>query len=79
MSYVVTSQINNKNNRDMMAFGVFIRTFLCVFFFFSFTARITELMQVLKDLNQGKYERTMVSQQERGKYECTGPYSLKFG
>ncbi|XP_044770502.1 ATP-binding cassette sub-family D member 3 isoform X3 [Neomonachus schauinslandi] len=32
----------------------------------SFTARITELMQVLKDLNQGKYERTMVSQQERG-------------
>lgn len=35
---------------------------------FSFTARITELMQVLKDLNQGKYERTMVSQ-EKGKYE----------
>uniref|UniRef100_A0A8C2RSH4 ABC transporter domain-containing protein n=1 Tax=Capra hircus TaxID=9925 RepID=A0A8C2RSH4_CAPHI len=35
----------------------------------SFTARITELMQVLKDLNQGKYERTMVSQQEKGKYE----------
>uniref|UniRef100_A0A8C2V4M2 ATP binding cassette subfamily D member 3 n=1 Tax=Chinchilla lanigera TaxID=34839 RepID=A0A8C2V4M2_CHILA len=32
----------------------------------SFTARITELMQVLKDLNQGKYERTMVSQQEKG-------------
>ncbi|NIG58322.1 ATP-binding cassette sub-family D member 3-like [Pontoporia blainvillei] len=31
-----------------------------------FTARITELMQVLKDLNQGKYERTMVSQQEKG-------------
>ncbi|XP_069593776.1 ATP-binding cassette sub-family D member 3 [Ranitomeya imitator] len=30
-----------------------------------FTARITELMQVLKDLNQGKYERTMVSQQEK--------------
>ncbi|MEE6495718.1 hypothetical protein FKM82_002123, partial [Ascaphus truei] len=27
-----------------------------------FTARITELMQVLKDLNNGKYERTMVSQ-----------------
>ncbi|XP_040264669.1 ATP-binding cassette sub-family D member 3 [Bufo bufo] len=33
-----------------------------------FTARITELMQVLKELNQGKYERTMVSQQERGKH-----------
>ncbi|CAH6789106.1 Abcd3 [Phodopus roborovskii] len=32
----------------------------------SFTARITELMQVLKDLNHGKYERTMVSQQEKG-------------
>ncbi|XP_006882483.1 PREDICTED: ATP-binding cassette sub-family D member 3 isoform X4 [Elephantulus edwardii] len=32
----------------------------------SFTARITELTQVLKDLNHGKYERTMVSQQERG-------------
>uniref|UniRef100_A0A4X1URE7 ATP binding cassette subfamily D member 3 n=1 Tax=Sus scrofa TaxID=9823 RepID=A0A4X1URE7_PIG len=31
-----------------------------------FTARITELMQVLKDLNHGKYERTMVSQQEKG-------------
>ncbi|XP_063795925.1 ATP-binding cassette sub-family D member 3 isoform X2 [Pseudophryne corroboree] len=30
-----------------------------------FTARITELMQVLKDLNQGKYERTMVSQQDK--------------
>uniref|UniRef100_I3M4G2 ATP binding cassette subfamily D member 3 n=1 Tax=Ictidomys tridecemlineatus TaxID=43179 RepID=I3M4G2_ICTTR len=32
----------------------------------SFTARITELMQVLKDLNHGKYERTMVLQQEKG-------------
>uniref|UniRef100_A0A8C2SUQ0 ATP-binding cassette sub-family D member 3 n=1 Tax=Coturnix japonica TaxID=93934 RepID=A0A8C2SUQ0_COTJA len=31
-----------------------------------FTARITELMQVLKDLNSGKYQRTMVSQ-EKGK------------
>nr|XP_033772832.1 ATP-binding cassette sub-family D member 3 isoform X2 [Geotrypetes seraphini] len=30
-----------------------------------FTARITELMQVLKDLNSGKYERTMVSQQDK--------------
>ncbi|XP_030064367.1 ATP-binding cassette sub-family D member 3 isoform X2 [Microcaecilia unicolor] len=30
-----------------------------------FTARITELMQVLKDLNNGKYERTMVSQQDK--------------
>ncbi|XP_068603902.1 ATP-binding cassette sub-family D member 3-like, partial [Brachionichthys hirsutus] len=28
-----------------------------------FTARITELMKVLKELNAGKYERTMVSQQ----------------
>ncbi|XP_078497364.1 ATP-binding cassette sub-family D member 3 [Lissotriton helveticus] len=32
-----------------------------------FTARITELMQVLKDLNRGKYERTMVSQQDKEK------------
>lgn len=30
-----------------------------------FTARITELMKVLKELNTGKYERTMVSQQEK--------------
>ncbi|XP_037135926.1 ATP-binding cassette sub-family D member 3a isoform X1 [Syngnathus acus] len=28
-----------------------------------FTTRITELIKVLKDLNSGKYERTMVSQQ----------------
>ncbi|KAM9324098.1 ATP-binding cassette sub-family D member 3 [Gastrophryne carolinensis] len=30
-----------------------------------FTTRITELMQVLNDLNQGKYERTMVSQDSK--------------
>ncbi|XP_036376897.1 ATP-binding cassette sub-family D member 3a [Megalops cyprinoides] len=30
-----------------------------------FTARITELMKVLKELNVGKYERTMVTQQDR--------------
>ncbi|XP_029955701.1 ATP-binding cassette sub-family D member 3a isoform X2 [Salarias fasciatus] len=30
-----------------------------------FTARITELMKVLKELNAGKYERTMVSLQDR--------------
>uniref|UniRef100_A0A8C5I098 ATP-binding cassette sub-family D member 3 n=1 Tax=Gouania willdenowi TaxID=441366 RepID=A0A8C5I098_GOUWI len=30
-----------------------------------FTARITELIKVLKELNAGKYERTMVSQQEK--------------
>ncbi|KAM4534476.1 ATP-binding cassette sub-family D member 3a isoform 2-T2 [Odontesthes bonariensis] len=34
-----------------------------------FTARITELITVLKELNAGKYERTMVSQQERGTAE----------
>lgn len=34
-----------------------------------FTARIVELMKVLKDLNAGKYERTMVSQQEKGTHE----------
>lgn len=31
-----------------------------------FTARITELMKVLKELNSGKYERTMVTQQDKG-------------
>ncbi|NWU38264.1 ABCD3 protein, partial [Hylia prasina] len=31
-----------------------------------FTARITELMQVLKDLNSGKYQRTMISQEKDG-------------
>ncbi|XP_065265445.1 ATP-binding cassette sub-family D member 3 isoform X3 [Emys orbicularis] len=31
----------------------------------SFTARITELMQVLKDLNRGRYQRTMISQHEK--------------
>lgn len=30
-----------------------------------FTTRITELMKVLKELNAGKYERTMVSHQEK--------------
>ncbi|XP_060778095.1 ATP-binding cassette sub-family D member 3a isoform X2 [Neoarius graeffei] len=30
-----------------------------------FTSRITELMKVLKELNMGKYERTMVSQSEK--------------
>lgn len=38
--------------------------FVCVSF--RFTARITELMLVLKELNAGRYERTMVSQQEKG-------------
>ncbi|KAM4720613.1 ATP-binding cassette sub-family D member 3 [Rhinophrynus dorsalis] len=33
-----------------------------------FTARITELMQVLKDLNKGKYERTMVSQDKESEH-----------
>lgn len=54
-------------------------SFDCGFFFFlnfSFTARIAELMQVLKDLNHGKYERTMVSQQEKGKYECTRSHNI---
>uniref|UniRef100_A0A671MW44 ATP-binding cassette sub-family D member 3-like n=1 Tax=Sinocyclocheilus anshuiensis TaxID=1608454 RepID=A0A671MW44_9TELE len=35
----------------------------------SFTARITELMKVLKELNSGKYERTMVSQSEKGELQ----------
>lgn len=32
-----------------------------------FTTRITELMKVLKELNMGKYERTMVSNSDKGK------------
>ena len=55
----------------MIAFGVLLMAFFVSFSNSSSTARITELMQVLKDLNQGKYERTMVSQQEKGKYACT--------
>lgn len=31
-----------------------------------FTARVTELMKVLEDLNRGHYERTMVSEQPNG-------------
>ena len=63
----------------MIAFGNLIIVF-CFFLIlnFSFTARISELMQVLKDLNNGKYERTMVSQQEKGKYERTRLHSLSF-
>uniref|UniRef100_A0A8B9JQG9 ATP-binding cassette, sub-family D (ALD), member 3a n=1 Tax=Astyanax mexicanus TaxID=7994 RepID=A0A8B9JQG9_ASTMX len=34
-----------------------------------FTTRITELMKVLKDLNSGKYERTMVSLSEKDALE----------
>ena len=37
----------------------------------SFTARITEIQKVLKDLNQGRYERTMVSQQAKGQSSPT--------
>uniref|UniRef100_A0A8C9W6N0 ATP-binding cassette, sub-family D (ALD), member 3a n=1 Tax=Scleropages formosus TaxID=113540 RepID=A0A8C9W6N0_SCLFO len=36
-----------------------------------FTSRITELMMVLKDLNSGKYERTMVSHQNKGKSDAS--------
>lgn len=32
-----------------------------IFFSCSFTARVTELMNVLEDLNKGHYERTMVT------------------
>ncbi|KAL4635922.1 ATP-binding cassette sub-family D member 3-like, partial [Arapaima gigas] len=42
-----------------------------------FTARITELMMVLKDLNAGKYERTMVSHQCKGSQnDASGKMSL---
>ncbi|KAG1933864.1 Peroxisomal Membrane Protein related [Pimephales promelas] len=35
-----------------------------------FTARITEIQDVLKDLNSGKYERTMITQQSKGLDYC---------
>lgn len=31
-----------------------------------FTARVTELMTVLKDLNNGRYQRTMVTSENLG-------------
>jgi len=42
-----------------------------------FTARITELMQVLNDLNKGRYQRTMVSDGSRD--SRSKPTSLKPG
>uniref|UniRef100_A0A673BJG9 ATP-binding cassette, sub-family D (ALD), member 3a n=1 Tax=Sphaeramia orbicularis TaxID=375764 RepID=A0A673BJG9_9TELE len=42
-----------------------------------FTARITELMKVLKDLNTGRYERTMVSHQEKAEKVVLVPGSGK--
>lgn len=47
-------------------------TFLWLFFS-RFTARITELMKVLKELNAGKYERTMVTQQDKGTQQKDPP------
>ncbi|MGH0134804.1 UNVERIFIED_CONTAM: hypothetical protein FKN15_052590 [Acipenser sinensis] len=47
-------------------------------FFVRFTTRITELMQVLKELNSGKYERTMVSQHDKGQ-EGLKTFSLAAG
>ncbi|KAJ6658388.1 hypothetical protein lerEdw1_020092 [Lerista edwardsae] len=38
-----------------------------------FTARITELMQVLKELNKGKYQRTMLSQEKDSEMEQAVP------
>ena len=35
--------------------------------FYSFTSRITELMNVLDDLNRGRYERSMVSANDKDK------------
>ena len=34
---------------------------VCVYVRNRFTARVTELMKVLEDLNNGRYERTMVT------------------
>nr|XP_034977814.1 ATP-binding cassette sub-family D member 3 isoform X1 [Zootoca vivipara] len=38
-----------------------------------FTARITELMQVLKELNSGKYQRTMLTQEKDSELEKAVP------
>nr|XP_028588559.1 ATP-binding cassette sub-family D member 3 isoform X2 [Podarcis muralis] len=38
-----------------------------------FTARITELMQVLKELNSGKYQRTMLAQEKDSELEKAVP------
>ncbi|XP_033730778.1 ATP-binding cassette sub-family D member 3-like, partial [Pecten maximus] len=44
-----------------------------------FTSRITELMRVLDDLNKGRYERTMVSDQNNSKDEKTQTYKAGSG
>ncbi|XP_069128323.1 ATP-binding cassette sub-family D member 3-like [Argopecten irradians] len=44
-----------------------------------FTSRITELMRVLDDLNKGRYERTMVSEQSNSKDEKTPTYKAGSG
>lgn len=38
--------------------------------FIRFTARITEIQDVLKELNSGRYERTMITQQIKGLGHC---------
>ena len=35
--------------------------YIAISVYYRFTARITELMHVLDDLNKGKYQRTMVT------------------
>jgi len=40
---------------------------ICSNTFYSFTSRITELMNVLDDLNRGRYERSMVSASDKDK------------
>lgn len=42
-----------------------------------FTSRVTELMTVLKDLNSGRYQRTMVSN-ENGYYSKVTHFSCGF-
>lgn len=39
----------------------------CSNIFYSFTSRITELMNVLDDLSKGRYERSMVSVNDKDK------------
>ena len=46
---------------DLIGIKTFFQTLFSFSFFLRFTARITELIQVLDELNVGKYQRTMVS------------------
>jgi len=56
---------------SFICFGISITVFIWNLNpFIRFTARITEIQDVLKELNSGKYERTMITQQSKGLDYC---------